>query len=135
MSEIDLEQEQANLFNTDIEFAEKSKESGPAEAFYYYMENNGLQLPIKGEPVVGKKSIRDRMLNAGEYQLLWAPQKAEVSLSADMGWTWGNYVYKAKNEDGEEIQRRGKYLNVWKKQEDGSWKVAVDIGNIDPIED
>jgi ketosteroid isomerase-like protein len=134
MSEIDLEKEKAVLLKTDKEFAEKSKEVGPAEAFHQYLDENGIQLPIQGKAVNGKETIYNRMLSAGDYQLLWAPQQAEVSKSADMGCTWGNYVYKAESEDGTEIQRRGKYLNVWKKQTNGSWKVLVDIGNIEPMD-
>jgi len=134
MSEIDLNKEKTELFNSDMEFAAKSEEVGPAEAFYLYMDNEGIQLPINGNAVFGNITIRDRMLSAGEYQLLWTPKKAEVSKSADMGWTWGTYTFKAKDKNGEDIQRQGKYLNVWKKQDDGTWKVAVDIGNIQPEE-
>ena len=132
MSEIDLNKEKNDLFKTDMEFSAKSEEVGPAEAFYLFMDTEGIQLPINGDAVFGNISIRDRMLIAGDYQLIWTPQKAEVSKSADMGWTWGTYNYIVKDENGEKNQRKGKYLNIWKKQEDGTWKVAVDIGNIEP---
>ncbi len=132
MTEVDLNKEKTLLFKTDQEFAAKSKEIGPAEAFYLYMDNDGIQLPVNGDIVIGDEAIRDRMLSAGEYQLFWTPQKAEVALAGDMGWTWGTYIYKATDEDGNTIQRKGKYLNVWKKHEDGNWKVVVDIGNIEP---
>jgi len=132
MAEVDLNKEKTLLFKTDQEFADKSKEVGPAEAFYLYMDNNGIQLPINGDAVIGNNTIRERMLSAGEYQLSWTPKKAEVALAGDMGWTWGTYIYQATDENGNSIQQKGKYLNVWKKQENGSWKVAVDIGNIEP---
>ena len=134
MTEVDLDKERADLLKTDKEFANKSNEVGPAEAFYLYMDNEAIQLPISGDAVVGKQSIRNRMLKAGEYQLYWTPKKADVSKLADMGWTWGTYIYQAKDEEGEDIKRKGKYLNIWKKQEDGSWKVTVDLGNIEPEE-
>lgn len=132
MTDVDLNKEKTDLFKTDQEFAAKSKEVGTAEAFYLYMDNNGIQLPVNGDAVIGNNAIRDRMLSAGEYQLSWTPKKAEVSKAADMGWTWGTYIYQATDEDGNAIQRKGKYLNVWKKQDDGIWKVVVDIGNIEP---
>ena len=132
MSNVDLDKERTLLFKTDQEFAEKSKEIGPAEAFYLYMDNDGIQIPVNGEVVIGDESIRNRMLSAGEYQLFWVPKKAEVALAGDMGWTWGTYTYQATDDAGNAIERKGKYLNIWKKQEDGSWKVSVDIGNIEP---
>jgi ketosteroid isomerase-like protein len=131
MTEVDLEQEKALLFKTDQEFAEKSKEVGSAEAFYLYMDKDGMQLPANGDAITGNSVIRDKMKSGGDYQLIWTPQKAEVSKAADMGWTWGKYTYQAKYEKGKNINLNGKYLNVWKKKDDGSWKVAVDIGNIE----
>jgi len=32
--------------------------------------------------------------------------------------------------DGE---RRGKYITIWRKQADGRWKVAADLGNQGPL--
>jgi ketosteroid isomerase-like protein len=29
------------------------------------------------------------------------------------------------------VEDRGKYLEIWKRQADGSWKVALDIFNSD----
>jgi len=49
-----------------------------------------------------------------------------------MGWTWGKYVLSFNDEDGVEQKRYGKYLNIWTRQEDGQWKVAVDMGNSSP---
>jgi ketosteroid isomerase-like protein len=31
--------------------------------------------------------------------------------------------------DGQPTTETGKYVTVWKKQKDGSWKVALDMGN------
>jgi ketosteroid isomerase-like protein len=132
MSNVDLDNERTLLFKTDQEFAEKSKEVGPAEAFYLYMDNDGIQIPVSGDVVIGDEAIRERMLNAGDYQLLWSPKKAEVAIAGDMGWTWGTYTFQANDDEGNTIKRNGKYLNIWRKQEDGSWKVSVDIGNIEP---
>ena len=72
------------------------------------------------------------MKSETEYQLNWIPQHSEVSVSADMGWTWGKYEFNSKDKSGNTITRKGKYLNVWTKQPDGSWKVKVDMGNVEP---
>ena len=84
MKEVNQKKEKSNLLKTDIDFATKSKEIGPAEAFYLYMDDEGMQLPIHGNPIIGKQSIRERMLSAGDYQLNWTPKNADVSKSADM---------------------------------------------------
>jgi len=54
---------------------------------------------------------------------------ADISASGDLGYTWGKYEFCAKGADGAEKVEHGKYMTVWKKQADGSRKVAVDMGN------
>lgn len=70
--------------------------------------------------------------SADNYLLSWQPQKAEVAKSADLGWTWGKYILTSKDENGVEQKSYGKYVNIWQKQIDESWKVIVDIGNSSP---
>jgi ketosteroid isomerase-like protein/predicted enzyme related to lactoylglutathione lyase len=129
---IDIENEQEALFQTDLEFAQTSVEKGAAEAFYQYLTDDALQLPNNAEPVVGRDKIRESMKKAPEALLTWKPKKAEVAQSGDLGYTWGTYEVKTQNPNGEENIRYGKYLNIWKKQADGKWKVAVDMGNSSP---
>jgi ketosteroid isomerase-like protein len=44
----------------------------------------------------------------------------------------GNAVFTGYREDGARIQRFSKYLTVWKKQRDGSWRYVVDGGSARP---
>jgi ketosteroid isomerase-like protein/predicted enzyme related to lactoylglutathione lyase len=129
---VDTEQEQEALLQTDMEFAQTSVERGAPEAFYQYLTDDALQLPNNAEPVVGRDLIRESMQKGQEVLLTWKPQKAEVAQSGDLGYTWGTYEAKSQNPNGEENIRYGKYLNIWKKQADGKWKVAVDMGNPSP---
>ena len=129
----DTEAEKEKLLQTDIEFAQFSVANGAAEAFNEYLTEDALQLPAGNNPVEGVENIYNRMKdNQGNYVLDWSPQYAEVANSGDMGYTWGTYSLAYKDENGEEQKSYGKYLNVWKKQTDGKWKVAVDIGNDSP---
>lgn len=61
--------------------------------------------------------------------LLWEPQRAEVAESGELGYTWGLYTLVYSGDDGEDVTEIGKYLNIWKKQADGMWRVAIDMGN------
>jgi ketosteroid isomerase-like protein len=65
------------------------------------------------------------------YVLRWEPQNADVAISCDLGYTTGPSFYKDSTvQNGE--QRFGQFFSVWKKQSNGSWKVAVDIGVTTP---
>ena len=129
-----LSADQKKLLDADFEFSRTSVKKGAAAAFYLYLADNALQLPEGSLPIYGKKAIYDTMLH-GNYTLFWTPVKAEVARSGELGWTWGKYIVKVIQEDSSEVTGYGKYLNVWRKQTDGSWKVAVDMGNKSPSPD
>jgi ketosteroid isomerase-like protein len=69
-----------------------------------------------------------------DFELKWEPQSAEVSGSGDMGYTWGFYTLSAKQYGYKILVRRGKYLNIWKKDDQNQWRVMVDMGNHNPPE-
>ena len=48
-----------------------------------------------------------------------------------MGYTYGNFTFHITMPDGSPLDDYGKYATIWKKQADGSWKVAVDSFNSD----
>ncbi|HVP35530.1 MAG TPA: DUF4440 domain-containing protein [Terriglobales bacterium] len=131
-SKIDLEKEKADLLKTDIEFSKTSVEKGAAEAFYLYLTDDAVQLPAGLPPIVGREAIRQSMSGNSKAVLKWEPVKAEVAKSGDLGYTWGNYQVSWTGEDGKMQMLYGKYLNIWKKQPDGTWKAVVDIGNQGP---
>jgi len=124
--------ENEHLLETDRQFAAMSLEKGAAEAFQHFLDVNAMGLNGP-HPVVGRDKLYAEMkADQDSYTLSWDPQRAEVSASADMGWSWGLYVLTRKNEMGEEQKSYGKYLNVWKRQTNGEWKVAVDVGTPSP---
>jgi ketosteroid isomerase-like protein len=64
------------------------------------------------------------------YTLDWQPQHVTVSAAGDLGYTWGSYTVMPKSGPGD--ISHGKYLNVWQKEENGQWRVLVDMGNDNP---
>lgn len=65
-------------------------------------------------------------------QLTWKPVKIEVADSGDLAYSLGTWQLKGKDPKGNDVTQTGKYITVWKKQKDGSWKVVVDTGTVDP---
>ena len=130
-AQADIEAERKKLLDTDYEFARTSVKKGPSAAFYLYLADNAMQLPEGGLPIYGRNAIYETM-KGDHYDLLWTPVKADVARSGDLGWTWGKFVVVIRNNDGTETKQYGKYLNIWRKQPDGKWKVVVDMGNASP---
>ncbi|MGH7983124.1 MAG: YybH family protein, partial [Candidatus Udaeobacter sp.] len=61
----------------------------------------------------------------------WKTAKVEVARSGDLAYTTGTYELTMNDASGKPINDRGKYVEVWKKQADGKWKVVADIWNSD----
>ena len=86
-------------------------------------------------PVMGADAIRaayQKLFNDPDFRLDWEPTKAEIFPSGNMGYTVGRYMGVFKNAKGENVRQSGTYLTVWRKEKDGSWKVAADGGEADP---
>ena len=64
-----------------------------------------------------------------DLAVTWAPQGAGIAESGELGYTWGRWSNFSYDEDGTMIDTYGKYVTIWKKQDDGTWKIAVDIWN------
>jgi uncharacterized protein (TIGR02246 family) len=63
------------------------------------------------------------------FTISWKTTHAEVS--GDLGYTTGTYEDSLKGSDGKVVTEKGKYVCVWKRQKDGSWKAIHDSWNSD----
>lgn len=57
--------------------------------------------------------------------LIWSPDLAGVSASGDLGFTSGPWTAQAA---GSERAAYGHFLTIWKRGDDGFWRVQVDGG-------
>lgn len=60
---------------------------------------------------------------ADDSQLSWHPILAKISRSGDWGFTTGPYQYRS-----DENLTYGDYVSVWKMNNKGVWKLAIDMG-------
>jgi ketosteroid isomerase-like protein len=127
-----LQQARTSLLERDLDFANTVAQSGLAEAYRLYLAEDAVQLPDGDWPVRGRKTIYQQIQDAtqdSDFSLSWKPVAVEVSVSGDLGYTWGTYWLEAQDETGEPLVIEGNYLNVWRKSADDVWEVVVDISN------
>jgi ketosteroid isomerase-like protein len=118
------------LKQLEAEFMKAAAEKGSAGYMSYYADD-AVELP-NGAPILeGKENIAKTMgfLDEKDNHLTWTPVGGEISASGDLGYTYGNYEFRAKDKDGKPILEHGKYTSIWKKQKDSKWKVVLDMGN------
>lgn len=128
---VNVEQEKSALLARDREWSQSVKDIEKFLSFYAA----DATVYLAGMPkATGPQAIRtawSEMLSAPGGSVQWAAEKAEVSAAGDVGYTTGAYKMTMNNAAGNPATETGKYVTTWRKQPDGQWKVAEDIGNSD----
>lgn len=120
------------LFQLEARFAKDVAARGGA-AFADWFADDGVTLGNGVAPVVGKFAItKSTTWSPKEYQLKWTPTDAMMGPSGDMGYTWGHFEGHSKDAAGNPVATSGRYITIWRKQPDGSWKVVLDAGANEP---
>ena len=78
--------------------------------------------------VIGKKAVRDWVATYfGGYQTKW--EKTSIGFTVSGDWAFERYTYKATDTDkksGAITTDIGKGINVYRREPDGKWRVAID---------
>lgn len=115
------------LIQADMAFSSLSETRGMKNAFIEYMDSNGILLRPQHFPILEAGAI-DFFISQddSEFTLTWKPKNAVLASSGDLGFTYGIYALQPK---GRDTVLYGTYVNIWKRQEDGSWKFILNSGN------
>ncbi len=111
--------------------AYRAKDIAKAAGFY---DKRGAMLAPNAPLLTGKVRIRRfiaKSFTLRDYRIWWHCKKAQVARSGELGYTSGVYRMSFRDGSGKSSRDRGKYLMIWKKQNDGCWKVLFDMSNSD----
>lgn len=122
------------LVKIDDEWSAVAGKKDAAKVASYYAEDGVAYAPnipaVTGRAAAGK--VWAEMLGDPNFvSISWKTLHAEVAASGELGVTTGTYEAVSKLPDGKTATEKGKYVCVWKKQKDGSWKASHDIWNAD----
>jgi ketosteroid isomerase-like protein len=117
------------------EFMKTAAERGSVGYMSFYADD-AVEVPNGGPIIQGKVNIAKGMgfLDQKDNHLTWTPVGADISASADLGYTYGTFEFRSIDKDGKPVVEHGKYTSIWKKQQNGSWKVVLDMGNASPVQ-
>lgn len=117
----------AVLLKTDNDFAALSAAKGLRQAYLENIDSNGVLLRPNALPIAGADAV-DYIIGLKDtgYRMLWKPSNAVVSVSGDLGYTYGVYEIKSSVVD---TTLYGTYVSIWKKQNDGKWKFVLQSNN------
>lgn len=117
----------SSLVEAERSFAKLAGEIGVRDSFIAYFADDGINfLP---HPTNTREAFRKRPVPTGKPQsvLKWAPIYGDVSQAGDLGYSTGPSVVEPLGEN-KRPPSHGLFFSVWKKQVDGNWRVAVDLG-------
>jgi uncharacterized protein (TIGR02246 family) len=89
-------------------------------------------LPANHPAIVGRLAIQqafEALLATGLQKLVLRTDKVEVA--GDFAYGIGKHQMTIKTAAGAEIHDEGKYLVVYRRQQDGQWRAAADMFNSD----
>lgn len=124
--------DEATLRNLDAQWAKSAAAKDVDASVGYYSDDASLLAP--NEPIASDKaSIRAAWTGmlSPETTLNWQATKVEVAQSSDLAYIMGTYQLTTTDPKAKPLADRGKFVEVWKKQADGSWKTVADIFNSD----
>jgi ketosteroid isomerase-like protein len=97
-----------------------------------FYSDDAIVMPPNASSATTKEAIRaiwkDLLTDA---KISWKTKNVEVAQSGDLACLSGTYEVTLNDPSGKSVNDRGKYLEVWEKQADGTWKCGTDIWNSD----
>ena len=111
------------LAATERSFAKTALDKGTRSAFLEFM--SGDAIVFVPERTVAKPYWTGRPESQGA--LIWAPNFGDVSSNGILGYTTGNWEFRAKGKS-DEPSAFGNFVTVWLRQPSGQYRWVVDIG-------
>ena len=117
-----LGQARQAVIDAENSFAAQATQAGTKAAFLAFSAPTGFI--AEGGKLVDAQEVWRARPAQPNTRLSWYPVLADVAQSGDLGYTTGPWT---RLKDGQP-QAAGEYVTVWRKQPDGTWKFAIDMG-------
>ncbi len=93
-------------------------------------EKGGIQLSASGKIIRGRQHIAERQKAAMagvDPGVIVTVTTTKIWLDGNTAYESGKYKYEY-TEKGKPAKDEGLYVTIWKRQANGSWKLAMDMG-------
>jgi ketosteroid isomerase-like protein len=118
--------DEATIRGLDSAWAKAIADKNEAQALSYYADNALVLAP--GAPLakgtVAIKATWDGLTALPGFALTFGPTTIDVS--GDRATEIGDYALTINDKSGKPQTTKAKYIVIWGKQADGSWKALVD---------
>lgn len=124
-----VESSKREILETEKAFNDLAQKEGIQAAFLHYGADSAV-LMRNNQLIFGKEAIKS-MFERGQgaaqkVSLTWEPDFVDVSVSGDLGYTYGEYIYSYIDKTGQQKSDTGIFHTVWKRQQNGKWRFVWD---------
>ncbi|HKI03164.1 MAG TPA: DUF4440 domain-containing protein [Thermoanaerobaculia bacterium] len=125
LPKVDVGAERSALLAADRALASAAEAKGQAAAYKGILADDARLHRVGQQPVLGREAI-GAVLAEDTAPITWAPAGSVVARSGDLGYTFGLVKRRGNGPDSPWVDSDN-YVRIWKKQADGSWKIALDV--------
>lgn len=121
-AQVNLESAAREIAENETAFSKMSVQQGINAAFLEYLADDCVMfnpLPVNGKELYRKGTERRSLLS-------WKPTRVEIAASGDYGFSTGPWEIRTAKNDTPAAY--GHFFSIWKKQRNGDWRVALDLG-------
>jgi uncharacterized protein (TIGR02246 family) len=110
---------------------EEAANTGQVERLIEVYAPDAVILPPGGPTIEGSETIRELFRQEFErFDTRIAFTTQEIEIEGDMAYRRGRYVWRGTPRgSGQTIETTNKFLEIWRRQPDGTWRIAVDMWN------
>ncbi|MEJ0054704.1 MAG: nuclear transport factor 2 family protein [Bacteroidota bacterium] len=113
------------MVQAERDFVKMAKEQNTRDAFLAYVTDDVISSGPKGL-ITGKDRWKNQ--KPGPAWLYWDVAFSDIAASGDFGYNTGPWEFRKTKSPDEKPVAFGEFNSIWKKQADGTWKNALDIG-------
>ncbi len=136
VQQVDIDAEKATIEKMVADWLEVTSQGGEAGADGYatFVTEDAVFLPPNAVRVDGRTGVREMMLGftlAEDFSVTWSATSIDVAANGILAYVIGKFEYSLKDAAGNPVSDRGKWIDVFEKQADGSWLCSVGMFNSD----
>jgi ketosteroid isomerase-like protein len=123
----------AAVHKADADWAAAAGAASVSNWMSFYSADAIVRLPNE-RLASGQEPIRQsvsRFLALTHLSAAWRPIDASVARSGDLAFLVDSYELRFEDSRGAPVSDRGRRLEIWRKQVDGSWKCIIDNWSLD----
>ncbi len=131
--QVDVEAERAAIRDVTAQ-REQAWNDKDVERVLSFNTEDSSWFPPNAPIATGQEAMRTlftQIVESPGFALFAETTAVEVSRAGDLAYSPGIYEITVNDPEGKPVTTVGKWVSVWKKQTDGSWKVVAHIWNPD----